>query len=482
VGKFVFIMIGAAIWSFSHTLKIAADSQRFMIIFDNLAYLGMDLIALGVLTFTISFTKNKDRLDNWVIGLLLVEPVLNQIMIWSDPLHGFFRENLRSIPLDGYNTILYENGVWATTTLAYFYTIVLFSLLFLANFYLQSNQLTRTQTAVIILGISFPFIAGIVSMLGLIQSLERDIFPLTFGISNIFLAWGVLRFRIFDVVPISRERIIEGMHEGMLLIDDRNRILDVNPAVLDITGLLEKDLLGTPLSNLLPESEITLLSKSETIQIESQIKNRKSGSLNTYEVRISPLYDRQNTRLGRLIFLQDITRRKVLENELHRMATTDPLTGLLNRRQFEMLAKRELSRTQRNKHPLSVLMLDIDDFKKINDSYGHAAGDNVLKEFARRCRDSLRAADLFARFGGEEFVILLPETDESTAEQVAARLCACISDEHYDTDKGKIMVSACIGVTISQDGHELIEDLVASADEAMYTAKAKGSNTIALVS
>lgn len=477
--QFMLILIGAAIWSFAHTFKIAAESTSMMIFYDNFAYLGMDIIALGIVTFAMVFTHNKAYQSKIIWLLLMIEPLANLAMIWTDPLHNLFRSNIQTVTTDLFNLILYDHAIWGLVVLSYFYAVVLISLLLLVQFYIRANKLIRKQTGIIILGISFPYLVGILSMLGLFDILDRDIFPLTFGLSNLFIAWGVFRFRIFDIVPVVREHIVESMHEGIIMIDEQSRILDVNPAAIEIIGVKEKDLLGHSIEDFLPNLDPALISKNEKIQIESEIKNQENGNLNIYEIRISPFSDQQNKSLGHLIFLQDITRRKILESELHRMATTDPLTGILNRRQFDMLAKRELHRIKRQKTPLSLLMMDIDAFKKINDQHGHAIGDKVLKEFTDRCQSSLRAADLFGRFGGEEFVIMLPDTNQNTAETVAARIRDCISNDPFSIPQNNIRVTACIGIAASLAGKETIEELVNTADQALYVAKNRGPNNIA---
>src|SRR5690606_13536511 len=126
--------------------------------------------------------------------------------------------------------------------------------------------------------------------------------------------------------------------------------------------------------------------------------------------------------LGRVWFFLDITERKRAERELRELALHDSLTGLPNRGHFAALAAAEMRRAQRYGRPLSVLMLDLDGFKGINDRYGHAGGDTVLKTVARRWTEALRKADLLARIGGEEFAVLLPETELEAARAVAERL------------------------------------------------------------
>jgi diguanylate cyclase (GGDEF)-like protein len=169
-----------------------------------------------------------------------------------------------------------------------------------------------------------------------------------------------------------------------------------------------------------------------------------------------------------------------LFQEVQSLALTDPLTGLQNRRSLFELGRIEFSRAQRMERPFCCMMLDIDNFKQINDSYGHAVGDEVLQEFAQRCQRSVREVDLVGRYGGEEVVIFLPETDSTTAMHIAERLRACIEQTPMQVAEQILNVTVSIGVS-RKDGNTLeLETLIARADQAMYIAKHKGRNRVAI--
>ncbi len=180
------------------------------------------------------------------------------------------------------------------------------------------------------------------------------------------------------------------------------------------------------------------------------------------------------------IFLSfnDITRRKEMETELIRLATTDPLTGLNNRRSFEELAEREFKRAKRYGNALSALMLDLDWFKRINDAHGHAAGDEVLKNVARIITEALRETDLAGRIGGEEFAALLPETSTADAMEVAQRLRATIESANVGSAETPLKITASIGVSQRQDSDKELLTLLKRADAALYTAKDAGRNRV----
>jgi len=174
----------------------------------------------------------------------------------------------------------------------------------------------------------------------------------------------------------------------------------------------------------------------------------------------------------------DITARKELEAHLQQLASTDPLTGLANRGSFFALAAEELKRTQRYRRPLAVVMLDIDHFKDINDSFGHEAGDVALRAFAALCRSLLREPDVMGRIGGEEFALLLPETTRESAKVLAERLRAAVAELRLPGLCASMTVS--IGISEVLPEETALSQALSRADQALYAAKRAGRNRIAI--
>ncbi len=175
----------------------------------------------------------------------------------------------------------------------------------------------------------------------------------------------------------------------------------------------------------------------------------------------------------------DITERKQLEDEFKRQARIDFLTGVSNRRYFMEQAEQEILRTSRYDAPLSFFMLDIDLFKQVNDTYGHKSGDIVLKRMAAVCRETLREIDIIGRVGGEEFAILLPETDKAEAAEVAERLRAVLANQKVPLEAGiPIQFTVSIGVASRVSKQDNIDMLLNLADEALYQAKKYGRNRV----
>ncbi len=169
-----------------------------------------------------------------------------------------------------------------------------------------------------------------------------------------------------------------------------------------------------------------------------------------------------------------------LFEEVQSLALTDPLTGLQNRRSIFELGKVEFSRARRSNRAFSCMMLDLDHFKNINDHFGHLVGDQILQDFAQICIQSVRDGDLVGRYGGEEIIILLPETDRELAMRVAERLGSTVAEKPFNTSKGAVRVTVSIGVAALDEHTPHFEALIARADQALYIAKHKGRNRVSV--
>jgi diguanylate cyclase (GGDEF)-like protein len=167
----------------------------------------------------------------------------------------------------------------------------------------------------------------------------------------------------------------------------------------------------------------------------------------------------------------------ILQRELRQLASIDALTGLHNRRELERRIAREMSRSRRHDTPLSVVIGDLDLFKQVNDRYGHAVGDDVLRSVGERMRENLRAEDLAVRWGGEEFLLMLPDTDLEEAVRVADKIRKAVAERPVAGEECKVAVTISFGVA-RFDGHESLGELVRRADDAMYRAKSEGRNRV----
>ena len=276
---------------------------------------------------------------------------------------------------------------------------------------------------------------------------------------------------------------------GMALISPEGTYIKVNKSICKILGYKEEELMAKTFQEIthpddLDESleaiEQMLAGAINTAQLEKRYFH-KDGHIIYGQLSVSLVRNSDGTPVFFISQLQDITIKKQLEEELTRFAKEDFLTKIANRRYFIEHATREMTRGDRFNEPQALLMLDIDHFKDVNDTYGHAIGDRVLKALADCCKKGLRSFDIFGRLGGEEFGILLINLDSVHAQNIAERLRKSIENLTVQTQKGTVTFTVSIGLTTFKgDGNDL-ESKLRIADKALYKAKDSGRNRVEML-
>ncbi|WP_139092969.1 MULTISPECIES: GGDEF domain-containing protein [Pseudomonas] len=273
------------------------------------------------------------------------------------------------------------------------------------------------------------------------------------------------------------ERLMQVAHAGMLVLRD-GRVVDANPMLERMLLWPRERLIGQPFRELFASEAADDVEQCLHLadgKPHDILAMRDDGSTFAAELSVERLADGQQ----RVAEIRDVSHHKALENQLRQLATLDPLTNALNRRAFQAQAERELARSARYGTPLSLAVLDLDHFKRINDQHGHAAGDQVLSRFSELCRQQARSTDLFARFGGEEFVFLLPNTDATAARHFFERLREILQHFSLEVEGEVLRVTASIGL-VSADSASDLAELLEQADRALYRAKANGRNRLEL--
>ncbi len=284
--------------------------------------------------------------------------------------------------------------------------------------------------------------------------------------------------------------ILESAGEGIYGLDQAGKSTFVNPAAAAMLGYEVDELIGKQMHDLIHHSYpdgthyprekcpmYAAFADGNTRAVADEVLWRKDGSSFPVEYTSTPVR-KDDEVIGSVVVFKDITERKQAEEELQKLAITDPLTGLPNRRHFLQIAEKETAWSLRYKHPLSVVVMDLDHFKAVNDTHGHAKGDEVLVEIARICHNAVRGSDIFARFGGEEFAALLPMTTLSQSEALGHRLRHLVAGAAVKSAEGMIRLTASFGVAqfIAED--ESIERTLERADKALYEAKGAGRNRV----
>jgi len=274
---------------------------------------------------------------------------------------------------------------------------------------------------------------------------------------------------------------------GIVLLDCDLQVKFVNLAFLRIYRLSDKSVVSKcdfeGLMRLVVAGRHVLAPPELNCYIKRRVKEVRAGIEDARDIRMD---DGQVIRVhckalptgGRMLVYTDVTDLVQDADKLKVLATVDGMTGLFNRRHFLSLAEIEWSRYLRHGRPMSLILFDIDRFKSINDSFGHYAGDHVIMQIADICRQQKRKSDIIARFGGEEFLILLPETELTAAQRVAERLRRKVEKSVFSVVSKAITTTISIGVAETNLTMASIFDLIKLADKALYSAKDCGRNRV----
>ena len=275
--------------------------------------------------------------------------------------------------------------------------------------------------------------------------------------------------------------VVEQSMDGISLVDRSGHFVMVNNAYTELFGYSKSELSRMHVYDLLPHGQqpdmfSRIIRTRQASRREKQLR-RKDGSIFLAEISATPIMIGEEERV--LGIVRDVTEYRRMERALEYSARHDALTGLYNRHVLEKQLNAELVRAERYNHPLSLFMLDIDHFKKINDTFGHQVGDMALRKVADILKKTMRKTDIIARYGGEEFVIILPESSHDEAMELAQRLCREIAGEPYmKGGEGEFFLTVSIGVASLSHSTDSPGKLLEAADTAMYAAKHSGRNRV----
>ena len=307
--------------------------------------------------------------------------------------------------------------------------------------------------------------------------------------------------RLFDLLPVARHLLLDALLDPVLVVDAQLRVIEANPAALKLAGLRSSwqgralndwPILGADLQALLAENTPGDHERLLTL----------ANSARYFEVRIRAierLTRRGSQVLGQMLYLRDVTQRHLgelklaealalseeqlrtitdLHEQLQEQALCDPLTGLYNRRYLDEFFARELSLAQREHLPISLALIDLDHFKRLNDEHGHLEGDDVLKGVALHLLENLRSSDAVFRIGGEEFLLIMPRADAVEARARLETICRDLAAHPLPTRGGARYVTLSAGLALWPEQGPGLDELMQVADAALYQAKHEGRNRV----
>lgn len=577
------------------------------IFWSKLQYLGAANSSVFLLLFFLNYPRSRLKQEFHIFTTLFFIPVLSIIMVMTNESHYLFWTGFELIP-GRVNAYYFLHGPFFWILLIYSYACGLATIGLIIKNIINSSGFFRLQSIVMLISSFFPFLAGFLYMFGINPLTGLDLLPIGFSISSLGIVISIMFLRMFELVPTSRTLLFENLQDGVIVLDKKMQIVDINPAAKQMLGnnylklgdsiekvreefhnainqtgkQIEVHLNNAKMQNLqfiptpLKDENGNTVGKMVTIRDLTEIRNveyalhqseeryrslindvvnvssigmcildenhhivwinqaaggywntnpedligmdirdlfssnnpgrlenrslileKLQWALNNREfiqdLEIRILDDVNDTEQwlmysskpinngyfsgGRIDQFIDITELKRLQEKIELLAITDELTGIYNRRGLFELGTHDFKRAHRTGNLLSAIYVDIDRFKDLNDRYGHAKGDRVLAILVKRIQSQLRDMDIFARYGGDEFVIMVPDANVTQILEIAQRIRSCIADTPFQVNGNEVFLESSIGIARIKPEDDFAS-LVDRADQYMYKAKQKGSNQV----
>lgn len=439
----------------------------------SLCFLGVCFLPVAMLVFIYDYC-NKNINRNLIITLCIV-PTISWMMLVTNPFHYLFYSQIEFIPFAPAKTV-YGTYFWFVH-LPYCYILSLFGFGLVLTERQKAAPHYRPQISILLFSLSIPMTTNVLGIFKLIGDATNT--TLTFPVFFSIMAVAVFRYRFLKSNPIAYETVFQTIQDGVIVLDLENVITDINPAAAISLGKTPKSIIGTSVKETFsPWQHLLTKCRDATDEIDliDEIELELGGKKHFISVRGTPLRNHSGAVAGRIFTLRDITERKNYEFALENMAFYDPLTRLANRRRFEDEAARTLNQSARTGESVAILYFDLNRFKAINDTMGHAVGDELLKYVGARASSILRGRDLIARLGGDEFAVLLHNCDCRNIDLMIERILTTV-ERPFKVGKNIVTASLSIGAAFYPEDGTTVFELLQHADAAMYRTKHQSRNT-----
>ncbi|MBK7316594.1 diguanylate cyclase [Candidatus Villigracilis affinis] len=606
-----------AFWGVMVTLGYAAKPLSLKIFFAVLDAWGYRTAEAFLLLFALCFAGYEHIAEKkWMKAIAVLHVLSHALLASTNQWHGLIWKDF--IP-QANNVVLFVHGpAFALTVITgYSHALICMTLFVIASF--RGSNIIKRQARLLITAFLIHIFLNVAYNIDLFDVPGVDWTSSTSAFTNVFVLWALSGQKLLDINPIARNKLINNLSDGMIALDLKNRIIDINRSAAEVLGNTEDALLGKNWKRFFPRLTSELRKREKEVKFELNIDDQRY-----YDALLSPVHDEwPKGQIGRMIILRDITERKqtelrllqlhkaveqspvsvlitnlqgnieyvnphftkltgyglgevigknpriiqsgdtspetydemwktirsgkvwrgevwnkkkngdpyceveiiapvidndgtivnyiaikedvtaqkesevklreaydkleeqmseiqALQSDLREQAIRDPLTKLHNRHYLKETLHRELSRAMREQYPVSFLLLDIDHFKHVNDTYGHAAGDFVLRDLADHLAEFTRTGDIVCRYGGEEFLVAFPNTKEQDAFLIADRLRASVQESTIYVDRHVISITVSAGISEFPTHGQYEALILESADKALYHAKYNGRNQVVL--
>ena len=487
----LFCMLGGiSLWVGAYALELLLDNHLLSLWMHRLVYVGVAVTPPAVLLTALEATGHRlGRSGELLLWTLLVPiPAGTIFLTLSNDHQALLWAPGQLVRIGALSPIVIVRGPLYWVHTAFSYACMAIAFVLFVHHYLRGKRRLREACAVAA-AFLIPWAANALHVFLGVGS-PIDLTPAAFVVTGVLLFRVMHRDILAEVLPVARATVLEVLDDAVLVVDEDSRILDANRSALAILKELQPDFERSPPPPLAAcwPALATLLEEEDPESRGITIR-RSNGETRNLDLWVTQLHPHHELGPLRAVALRDVTDRRRAELELFHSAHFDGLTGLPNRKRFFDNLAAALDAAQRRGHCLAVLFLDLDQFKLVNDTKGHAAGDLLLRSVAAQLLRGMRGCDTVARItaedqgpeigrlGGDEFAIVLPRiASAQDAGDVAARLLKALEEPSRNVSEVAATTSASIGIAIFPDDGRDADTLLKHADVALYHAKERGGN------
>jgi PAS domain S-box-containing protein len=315
----VVLLLAAAVWSAAYALELASEDLTAKLLWAKVEYIGIVAIAPAWFLFSMQYTSRR----NWFtrsprnLALLAIIPIITLILVWTNEAHGLIWSRTGLEPSTALPMLKLEYGPGFWVYWIYAYLLLMLGSIWFASMLLQSARLYRWQVGVALLGMLVPWIGNLLYVLGLTPA-NLDLTPFAFIVAGMAYAWSLFRFHLLDIVPVARRAVVDGLSDCIIVLDLQNRIVDLNPAVQQVTGRPTREMIGRPVDDLLGPHADLIYQSRDLNPVRAEITITVANAEYCFDLHVSPLFGERKVVIGRLLVLHDVTDRRRAEAELRR--------------------------------------------------------------------------------------------------------------------------------------------------------------------
>lgn len=474
---YIILSLLASLFSFAYIFELVSTSIERIMFWIKIEYIPLALIPVFTLLMCIEYVGH--RIKRSTFYSLFIIPAITLLLQATNEFHHLYYTSMKLRSDSPFPMADLEYGFWFGVHTAFLYGCMIAGITILLRGLRNAHRPQfRIQILVMVTGLIVPLVGGFLYLMEL-SPYGIDLGPVFTSVSFVFHGIALLRYQMFDVVPIARDIVFTNMEDGIVVLNDKERVVDYNHAMLGIVPTLNRKTIGREIGQVFscyPELIPIIEAGREQDQQFSQ-----NGEVRYYHIHFAPIRNKQQERIGTIVSFANITERVAMEEKLKELADTDSLTGMLNKRALVRESEIYLNKLSQSGGSFSMIMFDVDYFKQVNDKIGHEAGDIVLTHVAEAVRSNIQPVHIAGRYGGDEFILCLPETSMTEAYQVADSIRAHVAEKSMLVNGKEVRVTSSFGVShvYMEQGESLsLLTLMRQADEALYMAKEKGRNCV----